>query len=868
VRRFSAILAALVIWVQASGSAAPRAPVAAPGAPWTVVLAAAASVSEKHAAAELAKFLPRATGREAVIVGEDAPAAGLPGRIFVGFGAAAEKVLAKVRPVTPAGFGDESCLLLSSSNGAGEPADVVIAGGRRRGTLYGVYTFLDRLGVRWFTPRLTRFPAAPVDTLPGFDEVVAPAFLYRDVHIREAWDKDWAARNRVNSAHAQLDAARGGKLEVLGVHTLEKLVPPELYAAHPEYFPLIGGRRVSGYVQRCLSNPEVVVAAAAALDQWMAENPEQSYFSVSQNDTEQLCECPACRTVVEREGAPSGLYLEFVNALAQRVEAAHPGKFLCTMAYRFTEKPPLTVRPRANVIVQMCPIYICLAHPLNECGEDAGARHFGDLVGWAQTNSEEFLRHLEGWSKLTDRLFFWHYSTNFQHLLTPFPDFRQTAVNLQLYHQHGGRGVFFQGSCDDPGGSDSDLRAWVLARLLWNPALELEPLVNEWLQGVYGPAWKPMRRLYELVQERAADPAAHLHLYDPVIASRWPAPVLEEMRRVVEEALALAAGDQEAMYYISKNSLPVHYLRYLLGSGRLEVRDGLYQPAGGRAGKADGEALLALAGKFGMKVLRENAYDVQFTTLLRQRLETFPVAVLENASLRLEIVPVLGGRIVSLVHKPTGVNLLLPADPDDNLYPACGGYEESTARTWGSTGFANVYTVAAGASGSSLTLESAPSRGLQFTRTIKLNAEDAVVTVSSTVRNVHPKQRPLSARLVARLNLRSDPALPEVQARDAAGTPTLPAASETQGDAERGARRYDGGNLPAGEWSLAGLPGGLSLAQQFTPGQVENCRLTHDLTERRIVMEIAGPTATLAPGEQLSLTQAWTITVQPQKDKD
>jgi hypothetical protein len=60
----------------------------------------------------------------------------------------------------------------------------------------------------------------------------------------------------------------------------------------------------------------------------------------------------------------------------------------------------------------------------------------------------------------------------------------------------------------------------------------------------------------------------------------------------------------------------------------------------------------------------------------------------------------------------------------------------------------------------------------------------------------------------------------------------------------------------------------LSLAQQFTPGQVENCRLTHDLTERRIVMEIAGPTATLPPGEQLSLTQAWTITVQPQKDKD
>ena len=859
-KRFLAILAAVFMGWQPSGAAVPPALAAASGSPWTVVLASSASVSEKHAAAELGKFLPGATGREAAIVGEDAPAAALPGRIFVGFGPAAEQALARVRPVKASEFGDEVCLLLSVPNAAGEPADLVIAGGRRRGTLYGVYTVLDRLGVRWFTSRLTRFTAPPAAVMPAFDEVVTPAFLYRDVHIREAWDKDWAARNRVNSAHAQLDATRGGKLEVLGVHTLEKLVPPELYAAHPEYFPLVGGRRVSGYVQRCLSNPEVVAAAATALDKWMAGNPEQSYFSVSQNDTEQLCECQACRAAVEREGAPSGLYLEFVNALAQRVEAAHPGKFLCTMAYRFTEKPPLTVRPRPNVIVQMCPIYICLAHPLNECREGAEARHFGDLVGWAQTNTAEYLRHLEGWSKLTDRLFVWHYSTNFQHLLMPFPDFLQTAVNLKIYRRHGGRGVFFQGSCDDPAGADSDLRAWVLARLLWNPDLDLDALVNEWLQGVYGKAWKPMRRLYDLVQERAADPAAHLHLYDPVVASRWPAPVLEEMLRVLDEALALAAGDQDAVYYINKNSLPLHYLRHLLGSGRLEVRDGLYQPAGATSTKDAGAALLALAGKFGMKVLRENAYDVQLTTLLRQRLETFPVAVLENASLRLEIVPALGGRIVSLLHKPSGTNLLLPADPEENLYPVCGGYEESTARTWGSTGFANAYTVAPGATGGSLTLESAPSRGLQFTRTIKLNAEDAVVTVTSAVRNVHPKQKPLTARLVARLNLRSGTVPPVLQVRDAGGTTAAPKASETQGDAGRGSRRFDGANLPAGEWSLAGLPGGLSFSQQFTPGQVESCLLTHDLPACRMVMEIACPAATLAPGEQRSLTQNWTIT--------
>jgi hypothetical protein len=46
-----------------------------------------------------------------------------------------------------------------------------------------------------------------------------------------------------------------------------------------------------------------------------------------------------------------------------------------------------------------------------------------------------------------------------------------------------------------PGGGqcDAELRAWVLSRLLWNPDGDTDALVTEWMQGVYGAAWKPMR---------------------------------------------------------------------------------------------------------------------------------------------------------------------------------------------------------------------------------------------------------------------------------------------------------------------------------------------------------------------------------------
>ena len=37
-------------------------------------------------------------------------------------------------------------------------SDLVIAGGRPRGTMYGVYGYLDKLGCRWFTENVSRIP--------------------------------------------------------------------------------------------------------------------------------------------------------------------------------------------------------------------------------------------------------------------------------------------------------------------------------------------------------------------------------------------------------------------------------------------------------------------------------------------------------------------------------------------------------------------------------------------------------------------------------------------------------------------------------------------------------------------------------------
>ena len=49
-----------------------------------------------------------------------------------------------------------------------------------------------------------------------------------------------------------------------------------------------------------------------------------------------------CKKIIEDEGSPSGLYLDFVNRVAEIVEKKHPDKYISTLAYGFTVKPPKT----------------------------------------------------------------------------------------------------------------------------------------------------------------------------------------------------------------------------------------------------------------------------------------------------------------------------------------------------------------------------------------------------------------------------------------------------------------------------------------------------------------------------------------------
>jgi hypothetical protein len=199
---------------------------------------------------------------------------------------------------------------------------VLIWGGKTRGTMYGVMTFLEReLGCRWYTPRVS--VANPKERY-SFDYLYhseSPGIRVRNDFYYEAFEPIWAARNKVNGAMNFSEQPREQPGAVEGywaVHTFNRFMPPsEYFDQHPEYYSLIDGKRIKEQTQLCLTNPDVFTIVTEKLKQTIKKYPQDLIYSVSQNDWRNPCQCDKCQEIALREESESGPIVWFVNKVAK-----------------------------------------------------------------------------------------------------------------------------------------------------------------------------------------------------------------------------------------------------------------------------------------------------------------------------------------------------------------------------------------------------------------------------------------------------------------------------------------------------------------------------------------------------------------------
>ena len=399
------------------------------------------------------------------------------------------------------GIGEEGFVIKS----VGE--DILIAGKTSRGTLYGVYTFLEKyFGFRAFTKDVEKVDRVESLALREVYIRESPAFEYRDAYFRNAFNGEFAAKAKLNSTLTDSSRAKGGNLKFYNCHhSFNDLVPPRKYLeTHPEYYSLVDGKRVP--IQLCLSNPDVLDIATNQVFEWIEQNPRCRVFSVAQNDevteTPHYCTCPACRAVDEYEGSPAGSVIRFVNKVCQRVTEKYPDVLIHTFAFTYSRKVPKYVKPHKNVIVRLANI---------ECEWGRAFEETARLKPSSKT--AEFLQSIKEWGAVTDRLYVWDYAVNFANYLQPFPIFYQLEKNIKMYRDMGVKGVLQQGNFSyGAGASLDDLKIYVMSKLFWNPDTDVRTLIDEFTQGVYGEGGKYIKEYIDLISGAVSN--STMTLYD------------------------------------------------------------------------------------------------------------------------------------------------------------------------------------------------------------------------------------------------------------------------------------------------------------------------------------------------------------------
>ncbi len=496
-----------------------------------VVVASDAPEPQKHAAAELAEFLGEITSAQFEI---KAQVTGEHPHILVG----PEAAKSVNTSFSTEGLGPEGIIIKTVGK------NLILAGGEPRGTPYAVYTFLEgQLGCRWWSSKVSTIPRRKTIRVNNLDVRYVPVLEYREPYWFDAFDPDWAVRNKCNGNRPALDEKRGGKHIYQGfVHTFYPLIPPEKYFKdHPEWFSEIEGKRTVERSQLCLTNEEMRKELVRNLKKQLRANPAATIASVSQNDWHGNCQCSKCAAVEMEEESPAGLMLRFVNAVAADIEEEFPNVAISTLAYQYTRKPPKHVRPRPNVIVRLCSIECSFSKPL---ADERNAKFRDDIVGW---------------SKICDRLYIWDYTTNFRHHIMPHPNLRVLGPNVKFFADHSVKGLFEQGAYTTNGAEMAELRAWVLAKLLWNPDLDGQKLIKEFIDGYYGPAAPNIEAYLEVTHDAVEKSGDWLGCFSPHTAEFLSFETLNRGWKYLKEAEQAVADDPDLRFRVQVAQLPTLY---------------------------------------------------------------------------------------------------------------------------------------------------------------------------------------------------------------------------------------------------------------------------------------------------------------------
>ncbi len=433
---------------------------------YSIVVRPDATDIEKQAADVLQKNLIKVAQCRLPIVSQEKPSS------------AKQIIIGKTNKLTATdtkGLELDAVLIKSDNN------TIILTGGNRKGALYAVYTFLeDVIGCQAYSANQIYIPRKNTISIPApLNLKQVPSFAYRMLFYPDIRDTEYADWRKVNYFYEDWG---------LWVHSFSTLLPEsEYFATHPEYFALVNGKRNPAQIDP--SNPAVIRIVTQNLKKLIDEKPDVKFWSVSQNDNEEYCHCPACNRINTQQESPQGALLTFVNAVAK----SFPNQIITSLAYGYSEKPPKTIVPAKNVMIMLT------------------AASISDRRKPVTSQSSPLIQNFKKWSTISNHLLIWDYVVQFEHTTLPFPNLNSLQPNMRFFASGNTDYMFVQGTGDIVG-EFSELKCHLISKLMWNKDINVPATIKQFLTNFYGEKGGAYVQQYlDLLQKEANASSAPLY---------------------------------------------------------------------------------------------------------------------------------------------------------------------------------------------------------------------------------------------------------------------------------------------------------------------------------------------------------------------
>lgn len=462
---------------------------------YKIVVSEHASECERHAAEEMQAYLKKISTAEAEIVTDDVVALGEKA-ISIGKTALSDAADFSTENLNLDGF-----RIKTAGN------TLLIKGQRDRGTLYGVYDYLEKfLCVRFLTEKFEYVPTATDIRFYELDITEIPTFMVRN-HQASSIQRnlDFAAKKRMNSLNSyrsEQTAKYGGSYKddwTCSMHGFDYFLPYDKYAkAHPEWFsgtdkwnsqPVMSNGLNDDGTLNAEMGESVLKEMIKNVEQELLDRPNVVFVALGQNDTHNFSEHPDCIRQRKLFGGYSGQLIVFINAIAREVKkwmreiGMEREVYFVTFAYQKTQFPPVK-----KVGDEYVP-----EHPLTVCRDDVAVMLAAYEASYNEPLKTEdvndfncvYCNQFKGWSAICKHLFMFDYSVNFSDALSWYPNTEVIYPNLVFYKEIKVKGVM---TCDLAGNScyQGMLNTYLFSRLQWTLEEDFEDLIKEFNRLYFG----------------------------------------------------------------------------------------------------------------------------------------------------------------------------------------------------------------------------------------------------------------------------------------------------------------------------------------------------------------------------------------------